>query len=383
MTPSSLLLLLSVCVVCGAGRALANTPSPSATPPVPFVEFDAGCGPTGDYLQPYCCSGSLDIGYTFPFGCGSFTTFSLQTSPSIRFGEGACYNFTYPTFSPFINFDTLLPRGGATSRLVTIGGASTRVIEWSGIYVNYPVYVHFGSVQVYLFRNGTIGVVYHLTGRFFGPITEYCNSEADASTCVAVSPSDGSFLRTSETYLFTPQPTDCNAPLTMATWPDAPDICYNGINVDNLGDYADLMFVGPYDCNATNGDQVFVVHGEPNAYCTDHDAIPLIFYNATDLPYTHNTICVADQSPYPVWSNEAEETASTVPSQSHSESRSTSPSLSDSESQSSPLVCICPDDHGRYPHARVSAGVLAHPSFVVVALAIAAQLLFLGANLHA
>ena len=280
--------------------AAADTAEAVAAATDSFIDITPSCGPTGDYIETLCCSTVQEIGYNFPFGCSTRTQFVASTTPSITFDRAVpCFNFSYPSFTAFLGFDILLPQGGVGSYMKTHKGESVRVIEWSGVYNLFPVYAHFGTVQMWLFRDGSIGVLYHLTGQFFLANTFYSN---DCVSCKPVVVSNSTeYLRSGEAYIFLPSSSDCAAPFAKTVWHNPPNKCFNPVRTNYTNS---TLFIPNEDCSLENWQYPW------RSYCADRDFAPNDAYNASGITYKPLKVCEVDQNNNTQFKNSAASLAS-------------------------------------------------------------------------
>jgi len=253
------------------------------------------CGPSGDYLEPWCCTAPQDIGYNFPFGCATRTQFIASTSPSLTFDPaGACFNYSFPSFTAYLGLDTLLPQAGIGSYLKSYKGDKIRVVEWSGVYNIFPVYSHFGTVQMWLLKDGSIGVIYHLTGQFFSGDVNY-NNNCKGCPNVVVAVNDVSYLKTGEAYMFTPSKTSCSSPYTKTVWKNPPNVCLNPIRSEYP---PPAFFIPDEDC--------YLGDPSPADYCASRFVYPNDAYNASGVTYKPLIVCTVDENHHAVFVNSSD-----------------------------------------------------------------------------
>jgi hypothetical protein len=298
--------------------ALAALPA-RATNSVLYEVF-ADCGPPDEYIEIQCCSPFYQIGYNFTFGCNTYNAISVSAMPSITFNSSAsqkCWDFDFPSISPYFNFGVILTNGSVYGHNVSLGGENVLVIEWTGIYTIFPVYVHTGTVQLWLFRNGTFGIIYHLTGQFFSLTADYC---LNSCGCYSISEagahdihhekkeitenltmaeltliSDTELLRGAEAFLFTPNTFSCNAPYIQNVWTHPPDKCYTPFS-DSIGKGDTFgLFIPPVDCTLENSANL--------SYCSSRGAYPNAAYNASGILYDPLKVCPADLNPNAVFNH--------------------------------------------------------------------------------
>jgi hypothetical protein len=262
-----------------------------------MIKYDvnAVCGPPDDYIQVTCCSPAYKIGYSFPFGCDTYDSFVVSSTPSITFNtsnSGACWDFGFPSFSPFINFDVILNNGSVYGHMLVENGEDVLVIEWTGIYLPFPPYVHFGTVQLWLFQNGTIGVIYHLTGQFFSATAAYWTVPRGSGYNISFA-GDVALLRGGEAYLFVPDASVCCAAYKQKVWKHPPNECLTPFNVSAANGDDHGLFVPPVDCNLTNSADL--------SYCSGRGLYPNDAYDPTGITYTPLMVCPADLTIYAVF----------------------------------------------------------------------------------
>jgi len=298
---------------------LAATIPTGATNSVLYEVFSQ-CGPPDDYIEIQCCSPFYQIGYNFTFGCNTYNAISVSAMPSITFNSTAsqkCWDFEFPSISPYFSFGVILTNGSVYGHNITIDNENVLVIEWTGIYTIFPVYAHVGTVQLWLFRNGTFGIIYHLTGQFFSLTADYCLNSCgcyDISTSgtqtmlrdtvvsdtslhtleMEASP-DTFLLRSGEAFLFTPNPYSCNAPYIQSVWKHPPNKCLTPFNESiGKGDTFGL-FIPPVDCTLENSANL--------SYCSSRGAYPNAAYNASGITYDPLKVCPADLNPNAVFNH--------------------------------------------------------------------------------
>ncbi len=219
-------------------------------------------------VQHDCCTVQKPIDYPFLFGCRYMHFFSATTEfTGVLFGaDRNCTVDAFDTnslllFSPYaygvgdalsdanvFQQQGLRSRGGIAKHTVLIDGQNTTVIEWSDIVValtfqDKPKAVEYGTVQVWLFRNGTIGTVYHLTGNYFGGMASI---NYDGASGYSRNSPLAPLLNVSEAFLAVPMDmngTSCaRIPrYNISVWTNPPDVCLNPLRqVENFhGDYSD------------------------------------------------------------------------------------------------------------------------------------------------
>jgi hypothetical protein len=306
-------------IIIGILVALLSAMRSEATNSVLYEVF-ADCGPPDEYIEIQCCSPFYPIGYNFTFGCHTYNAITVSAMPSITFNSTAaqkCWEFEFPSISPYFNFGVILTNGSVYGHNVTIDNENVLVIEWTGIYTIFPVYAHVGTVQLWLFRNGTFGVIYHLTGQFFSLTADYCLnscgcysiSEAgahnirhdkekfaeNATTAEMTLVSDTELLRGGEAFLFTPNAFSCNAPYIQSEWKHPPNTCYTPF-ADSIGKGDTFgLFIPPVDCTIANSDTL--------SYCSSRGAYPIEAYDPTGITYHPLKVCPADLNPAAVFAN--------------------------------------------------------------------------------
>jgi len=253
-----------------------------------------------EYLALFCCSPQYPIEFNFTFGCNTYESFSVGVTPSITFNSSqsqACYQTMYPSITPYLDLDIVLNNGTVYGHNLTYEGEHVRVIEWSGLYDIFPSFVHPGTVQLWLFPNGTYGIIYHLTGQLFVATSYYCSiDDNNQYGCFNISfAADTTLLRTAEAYLFTPSTYSCLAPYTQKEWKHPPDMCLNPTNVSLQNGNDDDLFIPDVDCTLEN---------TPNyTYCASRGFYPNEAYNASGITYKPLKVCPADLNPAAVFNN--------------------------------------------------------------------------------
>lgn len=292
-----LTLLLLFKRVSGGGGA-TTTKSPDAYRSN-FLPYDHPECLMENGIQYQCCSTDVTIGYVFPFACEYQTSFSASTTgASLLFENVPCTEYDVGEFSislfvpgnisagPAALFpDALLPNAGIGQHTVALDGSLVTVVEWSGIFFgNYKAevgYERYGTVQAWLFPNGTIGAIYHSRGLYFGSRLVICY---DGDCSIYHNHTDA---LASEAFLLVPDPTDdCSGQpqYTQRNWGGAPDVCLNVFE--------------PLPRNEENS--YYYVHKDYPGALPDYD-------DPQDAVYTPLTICPSDSYYLPSPSESASE----------------------------------------------------------------------------
>lgn len=289
--------MLSLVMLLIATKNAFGIPSPTL-----FINPNI-CAP-GDYIEfgSSCCTVAYDIGYNFPFGCSIRTQYVAAATPSITFDPAVpCYYEAYPSVTVFTAVNVVLPQDGVATHMIYDGTEYVRVLEWSGIY-ELVDFVHVGTVQMWLFRNGTIGVTYHLTGQWFNSIASY-NNNCSGCPSVVLSGGGTSLLRDHNAYLLVPSTEHCAAPMTITEWKRPPNYCFNEIR-ESYNKSA--LFIPDVDCSIANENYF--------SYCSNYKTLPADIKDATGVTYEPLWICPADQNNNTQFPLDSAASSLTVPS---------------------------------------------------------------------
>jgi hypothetical protein len=287
-------------------QSSSPTPSISASESVNPLEFyqECGDGPPG---QNACCTDFFAIGYDFPFNCEARSTASAYVTGTVHFDNVSDCLGQYALYQVAHNDNSLVNKGGiGVHRNITLAGEdeSVTMIEFSGQarredvtdeHAGAVYNIKIGTFQVFLFRNGTFGLVYHLTGQSFPLYLQVCFGDNCEATI-----SDGfdTFLRASEAYLLTPTGDiaygveDCTPGTpnyTVTIWTNPPDFCSNPTK--SLPEDEDSSGVNHID--EEDRDTLLYYNNDGNDYDYEYDDATLFEKN---LPYTPLSICPADHT---------------------------------------------------------------------------------------
>jgi len=252
-----------------------GTPSASlsiAEPCDGLLSYLEGCDMNTQYD---CCTQMTKIGFDFPFMCGSYDQFSVSTEGFLTFTELACdwdFDLNQPYIAPFYgdyelylkreggigqylfdldqlkhylahpheDFATVLELDANNKFLGQTHKKPIKVIEWSLVYYYDLKYVPVGTIQVWLFYNGTFGLVYHLMDAnkiaeqtFFYVAFGIYHGDARVDYNFIVDeehPEQRDYFKYSSAYLFH-QPKDARLCQTAKyigeKWVNPPNICFN------------------------------------------------------------------------------------------------------------------------------------------------------------
>ena len=169
-----------------------------------------------------CCSPTEQIGFTFSYFCRAKTDYTVSDSVYLSFGP-TCDMADYPSIMAFATNLTIENRGLIEQYDYIVDGVQAHVVEWADVAF-HGEHDHIGTVQVWLLKNNSIGLVYHLTRADMDTGADaFIGLHNSSTTNQIISHGDPALLRAFDAYLFSPS--GCSA-YTTVPWVLAPDVCF-------------------------------------------------------------------------------------------------------------------------------------------------------------
>jgi hypothetical protein len=177
-----------------------------------------------------CVTVVVPIGFDFPFFCGVANDFYALDNGHITFSSvQPSLDGELNRIYPLVVFDTLLTDAGGIGRyLFKHHGEHVRVIEWSHEVV-YHEGGSIGTYQLWLFKSGKIGMIYHVKDLHRLASATVSIVGRDPSSTQTYNAQD--LLAVAPAYLFHPPHRGavggCNATYTKEIWHNPPNECFN------------------------------------------------------------------------------------------------------------------------------------------------------------
>ena len=243
-------------------EAPSHSESGSESAVLVFLEYSTltPCGKS----QRTCCSDVFRLGGAFYFGYGDEFVGTATGTVRLNFGGDSCDNGVCdgdscdngPFFQVFGQRRAPAARlkhsGGIGVHHVQYNGSTSTAIEWSGVIIadRDGHSIDVGTIQIWLLPEDIIGLVYHLTGEYFGFYVYYREHD------YVVIEDDSYMLHQSEAFLFLPN--DSYQARAIVPWLDPPDVCLNPLRSppfasSSSGDTEDSASVGDFHYDPLGG----------------------------------------------------------------------------------------------------------------------------------